>query len=78
MTVAKEAPNRTILHTIRNTPHIRASIIPTMKYTAQSTRAHGTAIRARNTVLRIFIAFMSAAFFEFDADLRVEGVSFLS
>lgn len=62
MTVARETPNRTMPHTIRNTPLIRASIIPTMKYTVQSTRAHGTTARARNAVLRIIIAFMAAAF----------------
>ena len=78
MTVARETLNRTMPHTIRNTPLIRASIIPTMKYTTQSTRVHGTAARMRNAVLRIFIAFMAAVFFEFDVDLRVEGVSFLS
>ena len=66
-----------MLHTICNTPLIRVSIIPTMKYTTQSTRAHGTAARARNAVLKISIAFM-AVVFEFDADLRVEGVGFLS
>ncbi len=62
MTVARETPNRTMPHTIRNTPLIRASIIPTLKYTTQNTRAHGTAARIRNAVLRIFIAFMAAAF----------------
>ncbi len=41
-------------------------------------KVHGTAARMRNAVLRIFIAFMAAVFFEFDVDLRVEGVSFLS
>ena len=59
---ARETPNRMMLHTIRNTPLIRTSIIPTMKYTAQSTKAHGTAARMRNAVLRIFIAFMAAGF----------------
>lgn len=62
MKVASETPNRTMLHTIRNTPLIRTSIIPTMKYTTQSTRAHKTAAKARNAVLRIFIAFTTAVF----------------
>ncbi len=62
MTVARETPNKTMFHTIRNTPLNRASIIPTMKYTTQSTRPHGTAARARNAVLRISIAFMAAVF----------------
>ena len=49
-----------------------------MKYTTQRKRAHGTAIRARNTVLIILIGFMTVDVFESNADLRVEGVSFLS
>ena len=62
MKVASETPNRTMLHTIRNTPLNRASIIPTMKYTTQSTRAHGTAARMCNAVLKISIAFMAVVF----------------
>ena len=77
MTAARETPNRTIPHTIRNTPLIRASIIPTMKYTTQSTRAHRTAARAHNAVLRIFIAFMAVVFFGFRCGFESGGSEFL-
>jgi len=68
----REKPNRTMPHTICNTPLIRASNIPTVKYTTHRKKAHGTATRARNTVLIILIGFITVVVFESNADLRVE------
>jgi len=59
---ARENPARMILHITCNTPHTRASATPTVKYTTHRKRAQGTAARARKAVLKIFIAFIVAAF----------------
>lgn len=78
MTHTREMPNRTMLHIVCNTPQTRASATPTVKYTTHRKRAQETEKRARMAVLIIFAGFITVVFLFFDADSRVEGVSFLS
>ena len=78
MTHTREMPNRTMLHIACSTPQTRASATPTVKYTTHRKRAQGAAKRARMAVLIIFAGFITVVFLFFDADSRVEGVSFLS